>query len=73
MILPQDRFDAFLDLGQHGMDVTGEFSFCDADLCHRFDDSVYLGLKPFLHIVLGVRHRGGKVIRKCRPIERILA
>lgn len=41
MILLDDHLDAFLDLGQHGMDVACEFGFRDADRSHRFDHSVY--------------------------------
>lgn len=39
MILLYDHLDTLLNPGQHGMDVAGEFSFCDADSHLFFDDS----------------------------------
>ena len=40
MVVLHDHFDAFLDLGQHGVDIAGEFGLRNADRCHRFDHSV---------------------------------
>jgi hypothetical protein len=41
MVLLDHDFGALLDLGQHGMDVAGEFSFRNVDGRHRFHDIVY--------------------------------
>ncbi len=40
MVLLDNHLDAFLDLGQYGVDVASEFGFCNADRRHVFDDSV---------------------------------
>lgn len=39
MVLLHDHLDAFLDLGQHGVDIAGEFSFCDASSLDAADMS----------------------------------
>ena len=49
MVLLHDHLDAFLDLGQHAVDIAGEFGFCNADRYHCFDHSVYsLSLSSFV-------------------------
>src|SRR5450432_3043367 len=40
MVLLHDHLDAFLDLGQYGVNIAGEFGFGNADRGHVFDRSV---------------------------------
>jgi|HubBroStandDraft_1064217.scaffolds.fasta_scaffold1162291_1 hypothetical protein len=34
MVLLHDHLNAFLDLGQHAVNIPGEFGFCDSDRRH---------------------------------------
>ena len=40
MVLLHNHLDALLDLGQHGMDIAGEFGFRNVNRRHLFDDTV---------------------------------